>query len=132
MINSQTRLKVSDNSGGIIAKCIKGARSKRKPTALIGDLILITLVKKKKKKKLKKRIIYYGLIIMISKFICRVDGTFVKFNDNRVLLLSRSSRKFLGSRIYGINLKEFKWQLAHDEKKNQMYKKLLSYSKFIV
>ena len=131
MINIQTKLHIVDNSGGILGRCIKIINSAKNTTGFIGSLILITIIKKKKKKKFKKRNVYYGLIIMISQYIKRKDGTFIKFNDNRVLLLSKNY-KFLGSRVYGVNLKELKFQILKNQNKKQKYFKLLSYSNSII
>ena len=131
MINIKTKLHIVDNSGGILGKCIKILNAAKNKTGFIGSLILITIVKKKKKKKFKKRNIYYGLVIMISQYIKRKDGTFIKCYENRVLLLSKNF-KFLGSRIYGVNLKELKFQILKDQYKKQKYFKLLSYSNSII
>jgi len=131
MVNIKTKLHIVDNSGGILGRCIKILNSAKNKTGFIGSLILITIIKKKKKKKFKKRNIYYGLIIMVSQYIKRKDGTFIKFYDNRVLLLSKNY-KFLGSRVYGVNLKELKFQIIKDQNKKQKYFKLLSYSNSII
>lgn len=131
MINIRTKLFIADNSGGILGKCIKIINSGRNTTGFIGTLILITILKKKKKKKFKKRNIYYGMIIMISQYIKRKDGTYIKFTKNRILLLSKNY-KFLGSRVYGITLKELKFQILKDQNKKQRYFKILSYSNSII
>jgi len=131
MINIETKLHIVDNSGGVLGRCIKIMDSAKNTSGFIGSLILITIIKKKKSKKLKKRNIYYGLIIMISQHIRRKDGTFIRFYENRVLLLSKNY-KFLGSRIYGVNLKELKFQILKNQNKKQKYFKLLSYSNSII
>ena len=131
MINVRSKFIITDNSGGILAKCIKVFNSGKATTGLIGNLILVTILKKRKKKKFKKRNIYYGLIVMINQYIRRQDGTYIKFSQNRILLLSKNY-KFLGSRIYGVNLKELKFQILKDQNKKQKYFKLLSYSNSII
>ena len=129
MINQKTKLCISDNSGGTIGKCIKILNSAKNSTGFIGSLILVTLIRKKRT--FKKRSIYYGLIIMISQYIKRKDGTYIKFTKNRIVLLSKNY-KLLGSRIYGVNLKEIKFQIIKDKQKKQKYFKLLSYSNSII
>ena len=131
MVNLKSKLKIIDNSGGIIGKCIKIIESKKKVKNQIGNLILTTVIKKKKKKKFKKKSIYYGLIIMISQRFKRLDGTFIKFKENRILLLTKNY-KFLGSRVYGVNLKEFKLEILKNINKKQKYLKILSYFKSVV
>jgi len=71
------------------------------------------------------------MIIMISQYIKRKDGTYIKFTKNRILLLSKNY-KFLGSRVYGITLKELKFQILKDQNKKQRYFKILSYSNSII
>lgn len=136
MVSVQTEIKISDNSGGSIAKCIKVIGLGCKKLGGVGDLLLITIKKKKRKfkKKIKKRLIYHGLIIMIKKVTRRQDGTFIKFEDNRVLLFSLSDQKskFLGTRIYGAIMKELKFHIHKNKKYKQKYFKLLSYCNSII
>jgi large subunit ribosomal protein L14 len=136
MISVQTKIKISDNSGGSLAKCIKVIGLGNKRFGAVGDLLLITIKKKKRKfkKKIKKRLIYYGLVIMVKKVIRREDGTFVKFDDNRVLLFSSNDKKskFLGTRIYGAIMKELRFHIHQNKKYKQKYFKLLSYCNSII
>jgi large subunit ribosomal protein L14 len=64
MIIIGTRLKVVDNSGGKIAKCIKIIGKKK--IAYVGNIILLSLKKFINRKKINKRIIYIGLVIGIK------------------------------------------------------------------
>jgi len=63
MIKIGTKLTVSDNSGGKLAKCIKIIEKGNQKTGIIGNMILLTLIKFVNKIKVKKRVIYIGLII---------------------------------------------------------------------
>lgn len=64
MINIGSKLKVMDNSGGKLAKCINIVGKKKK--ANVGSLLTITLSKCVNNKKVKKRNIYLGLIISVK------------------------------------------------------------------
>ena len=105
MIIIGTKLNIVDNSGGKIAKCIKVI--KKKKTASIGSIILVSLKKFLNRRKVKKRVIYIGLIIGVKSWVYRLDGAFIKFFSNRILLFNKQF-KFIGTRIYGILLKEVK------------------------
>ena len=136
MLTNQSKLKIADNSGGKIAKCIKVVGLGKKKFGYIGDLLLVTIVKKKRKfkKKIKKKLLYYGLIIMVKKPIRRQNGVFVKFEDNRILLfsLNDNKNKFLGTRIYGSLMKEVKFYIHKNNKHKQKYFKLISYCNSII
>jgi len=68
MIKIQTRLRIVDNCGAKIAKCISviGKGISRRKSGSIGDLLLVTLSKFFSRKKVKKRTIYLGLIVGIK------------------------------------------------------------------
>jgi large subunit ribosomal protein L14 len=64
MIFSGTKLKVADNSGAKLVKCIKVLGLGLKKAGFIGDLLLVT-IKKVGKKRIKKKnnlswFTYYG------------------------------------------------------------------------
>jgi len=66
MIQIESQLKVVDNSGAKLAKCISVKKKGKHPSATIGVLILVSLKKFSNRKKVNKRTIYIGLIIGIS------------------------------------------------------------------
>lgn len=135
MIYKQTQLKVADNSGAHIVKCIKIIGTNKK-NGCIGNFILLTIKSKKQstKKKLKKKLIYHGLITMVKQNIIRLDGTIIKCNQNRILIFvnSNSQTKFLGTRIYGPIMRELKYNINTSKKTKQTYLKLLSYTQIII
>jgi large subunit ribosomal protein L14 len=63
MLQTESKLKIVDNSGGKWGKCISVRRKGKKPVARTGMLILIVLKKISSRKKVKKRIRYLGLIV---------------------------------------------------------------------
>lgn len=122
---------VADNSGGKYVKCIRIISSKIYLIGTVGDLLLTRVIKKKHSKKIKKKELYYGLITMVKQYVQRIDGTIVKFNDNRVVLFSNTN-KFLGSRIYGPLMKEIRFYIHRSKKEKQKYLKIVSYASAII
>ena len=102
-----------------------------KAWATIGTLILVTLKKFSHRKKVNKRTIYIGLIVGINFWISRLDGTFVKFFSNRILLFNKQV-KFLGTRVYGGILKELKFMSLREKKNKKYFQKIFSYSSSII
>jgi len=104
MIQSQTILKVADNSGAKTVKCIKVLGGFKKKTAGLGDTIIISVQslrnKSKKTSKVKKREVYKALIIRTKTHCKKYSGFNLKFDGNFAALLNKQGNP-LGTRIIG-------------------------------
>lgn len=118
-----TNLIVGDNSGGKIVQCINVMGSSKQRYAAMGKVLLVTAKKVKSGKKIKKKKFYQGILINTRKEKRRNKGYYVKFDRNRVLLMS-DQNKFLGTRIYGPIPKEIKYNRTM-----AIYKPIISHAK---
>jgi large subunit ribosomal protein L14 len=104
MIQQQTILKVSDNSGAKTVKCIKVLGGFKKDFAKLGDTIVVSVQnlrnKSKKTSKVKKKEIYKALIIRTKTIVKRKDGSGISFKENAVALLNNLGKP-VGTRIIG-------------------------------
>lgn len=98
MIQQQTILKVSDNSGAKTVKCIKVLGGFKKKYAQLGEVIIVSVQELRNKSKItskiKKKEIYKALIIQTKKKIKKKDGltTFLNNkNSNSVVLMNKKS-----------------------------------------
>ena len=103
MIQKETLVRIVDNSGGRVARCIhlyglcKGE---------VGDLILVSMQKIRNKKKptnskikVENHVLYKALIVQTRGEIKRKDGSRISFTLNGAVLLTKLNEKILGSRI---------------------------------
>lgn len=104
MIQQQTVLNVSDNSGAKLVRCIKVLGGLKKKTANIGDIIVVSVLKlrnkSKKTSKVKKGEVLKALIIRTKSKIAKSDGSFIWFGNNSVSLLNRQNKP-VGNRVLG-------------------------------
>jgi large subunit ribosomal protein L14 len=104
MIQQQTILKVSDNSGAKTAKCIKVLGGFKKKYAKLGDIIVVSIQKLRNKSKntskVKKGEVYKALIIRTKTKYIKKDGTQIWFDENSVTLLNKQDSP-VGTRIIG-------------------------------
>lgn len=104
MIQQQTLLNVSDNSGAKTVKCIKVLGGFKRKIAHIGDLIIVVVAKLRNKardkSKVKKGEIFKALIIKTKSSKVKPDGSLLSFDNNSVVLLNKQ-KKPLGNRIIG-------------------------------
>ncbi|AGS06663.1 50S ribosomal protein L14 [Candidatus Carsonella ruddii] len=107
MIREQTLVKVIDNSGAKIAKCVKILNGSKKKTAKIGDFIKVVIKNSNVNSKIKKGQIMNAILVRSKYPFRRKDGTLLSFNDNAVILLN-NSKKLIGTRVFGVLAKEIK------------------------
>jgi len=111
MIQQQTILKVSDNSGAKTVKCIKVLGGFKKKYAKLGDTIVVSVQKLrnklKKTSKVKKKEIYKALIIRTKACFRKKDGFYILFQENSVVLINSQGNP-VGTRIIGPLSKKLK------------------------
>jgi len=104
MIQQQTILNVSDNSGAKRVKCIKVLGGFKRRVSFVGDFIIVSVIelrnKSKKFSKVKKGEIYKALITKTKTKIKNKDGSTYFFKKNSVSLINKQGKP-LASRIIG-------------------------------
>ena len=99
MIQQESRLKVADNSGAKEVLCIRVLGGTKRRYASVGDEIVVT-VKDASPGGIKKGTVSRGVIVRTKKELRRKDGSYIRFDDNAVVLLSASGEP-RGTRIFG-------------------------------
>lgn len=104
MIQQQTILKVSDNSGAKTVKCIKVLNGFNRRFAILGDIIIVSIQKLRNKarstSKVQKGEIYKAIILRTKKKTIKKDGTVLFFQSNGISLINRQGKP-IASRILG-------------------------------
>ncbi len=108
MIQERTMLKVADNSGAKIIQCIRVLGGTRRRYAQLGDIIVGTVKKSEPRKVVKKHDVTRAVIIRQRKSYRRVDGSYISFDDNAVVVLEGKTKKPKGGRIFGPVAREIK------------------------
>jgi large subunit ribosomal protein L14 len=99
MIQQESKLKVADNSGAKEVLCIRVLGGSKKRYASIGDTIVVT-VKSASPGGLKKGTVSKAVVVRTKKEIRRKDGSYIRFDDNAVVLLNNADEP-RGTRIFG-------------------------------
>ena len=105
MIQRNSILEVTDNSGANRAKCIGIPGHSGKNTARVGDIIKCSIVHAKPNGKIKKGSIHNALIVRTVSSIRKNDGTCISFSDNAVILMDEKY-SIVGTSIFGTVVKE--------------------------
>ena len=100
MIQSETRLKVADNTGAKEVLCIKVLGGTKRRYASIGDIVVVSVKQAISGGMVKKGEISRAVIVRTRKEVGRKDGSYVRFDDNAAVLLTDSGEP-TGTRIFG-------------------------------
>lgn len=100
MIQQESRLLVADNSGAKEVLCIRVLGGTRKKYASIGDKIVVTVKHALPSGNIKKGTVSKAVIVRTKKEVRRADGSYIRFDDNAVVLLNATD-ELRGTRIFG-------------------------------
>lgn len=100
MIQQESRLSVADNSGAKEVLCIRVLGGTRRKYAGIGDKIIVTVKDAIPSGNIKKGTVSKAVVVRTKKHIRRPDGSYIRFDDNAVVLLT-ANEEMRGTRIFG-------------------------------
>lgn len=100
MIQQESRLKVADNSGAKEVLCIRVLGGTRRRYASLGDKIVVTVKEATPSGNVKKGQVSKAVIVRTRKEVRRPDGSYIRFDDNAVVLLNTGG-ELRGTRIFG-------------------------------
>ncbi len=100
MIQNESRLTVADNSGAKEVLVIRVLGGTRKRYATIGDKVVVTVKHALPSGNVKKGTVSKAVIVRTKKEIRRQDGSYIRFDDNAVVLLNAAD-EIRGTRIFG-------------------------------
>ena len=100
MVQNESRLAVADNSGAKEVLVIRVLGGTRKRYASIGDKVVVTVKHALPSGNVKKGTVSKAVIVRTRKEIRRNDGSYIRFDDNAVVLLSGTD-EIRGTRIFG-------------------------------
>ncbi|MFA5754798.1 MAG: 50S ribosomal protein L14 [Candidatus Paceibacterota bacterium] len=101
MIQTETMLKVADNSGGKTVKCIRVLGGTRKRYAALGDIIVVAVKDAEPRKNVKKHQVLKAVVVRKKSSTRRKNGSYIRFDDNAVVMLEGTSKEPKGTRIIG-------------------------------
>ena len=110
MVQQESRLSVADNSGAKEVLCIRVLGGTKKRYASIGDTIVVSVKSASSSSSLKKGTVSRAVVVRTKKEVRRKDGSYIRFDDNAVVLLN-ASEKPRGTRIFRPVARELRGRL---------------------
>ncbi|MGI6484133.1 MAG: 50S ribosomal protein L14 [Candidatus Dojkabacteria bacterium] len=101
MIQKESIVKVADNSGAREAKVVSIPGASKVRYAKIGDIVVVSIQKTIPNTGVKDHELYKAVVVRTKKELRRKDGTYVRFDDNAVVLVDPKNKTPKGTRIFG-------------------------------
>lgn len=101
MIQPQTLVTITDNSGAKTGRVFKVLGSSKKRYARIGDLVVLSVQIAEPRKPVKKKDIVHAIVVRQRQPFRRKDGSYVCFDDNAVVIVEKEKREPKATRVFG-------------------------------
>ncbi|OHA59774.1 MAG: 50S ribosomal protein L14 [Candidatus Vogelbacteria bacterium RIFOXYD1_FULL_46_19] len=101
MIQPQSIVKIADNTGGKIGRVFKVLGGSKRRYARIGDLVVMSIQVAEPRKATKKKEVVQAVVVRQRQPFRRKDGSYVRFDENAVVIIEKGKKEPKGGRIFG-------------------------------
>lgn len=100
MIQTESRLKVADNSGAKELLVIRVLGGTNKKYATVGDIVVCSVKSATPGGVVKKGEVVKAVVVRTKQSVRREDGTYINFDDNAAVII-KEDKNPVGTRIFG-------------------------------
>ena len=100
MIQTESYLKVADNTGAKEIHCIRVLGGSKRKYGNIGDIIVASVRKATPGGTVKKGDVVKAVIVRTKRGVRREDGSYVRFDENAAVII-KEDKNPKGTRIFG-------------------------------
>ena len=100
MLQTESRLKVADNTGAKEVLVIRVLGGTRKRYARVGDKIVVTVKSATPNGTVKKGQVSRAVVVRTKKEVRRKDGSYIRFDDNAAVIVNPENNP-RGTRVFG-------------------------------
>ncbi len=101
MIQMQTIVQIADNTGAKTGRVFKVLGASKKRYARIGDLVVLSVQTAEPRKLLKKKEVVRAIVVRQRAPLRRKDGSYVRFDENAVVIVEKERREPRATRVFG-------------------------------
>lgn len=101
MIQPQTIVKITDNCGGRVGRVFKVLGGSKRRYARIGDEVVLSVQSAEPRKQVKKKDVLRAVVVRQKQPFRRTDGSYVRFDDNAVVIVEKGKKEPRANRVFG-------------------------------
>ena len=101
MIQTQTIVRITDNTGAKEGRVFKILGGTRRRYARIGDEVVLSVRKAEPRRQIKKKAMLRAVVVRQKKAFRRKDGSYIRFDENAVVIIDKEKKEPIANRIFG-------------------------------
>lgn len=101
MIQPRSLVNITDNSGGKIGRVFKILGGSKRRYARIGDVLVLSVQTAEPRKNVKKKDVLHALVVRQVQPFRRKDGSYIRFDDNAVVIVEKEKKEPKANRVFG-------------------------------
>lgn len=101
MVQPRSIVQIADNSGAKIGRVFKVLGSSKKRYATLGEIVVLSVQKAEPRKSVKKKDVLFGFVVRQKAPYRRKDGSYVRFDENAVVILDNAKKEPMAGRVFG-------------------------------
>jgi large subunit ribosomal protein L14 len=101
MIQVGTNVTIADNTGAKKARVFKILGGSHRRYAFVGDIVVLSVKAAEPRKQIKKKDVHRAVVVRQRAAVRRKDGSYIRFDDNAVVILDKKTKEPKGGRIFG-------------------------------
>lgn len=101
MIQARSIVKIADNTGAKIGRIFKVLGSSKKRYAQLGEMVILSVQKAEPRKQIKKKDVLRAVVVRQRNPFRRADGSYIRFDENAVVIIEREKQEPIGGRVFG-------------------------------
>ena len=101
MSQPRSIVNIADNSGAKIGRIFKVLGASKKRYAEVGELVILSVQKAEPRKTIKKKDVLKAVVVRQTKPLRRKDGSYIRFDENAVVIVEKEKKEPIAGRIFG-------------------------------
>jgi large subunit ribosomal protein L14 len=101
MIQPRSIVTIADNSGAKIGRIFKVLGASHKRYAELGEVVVLSVQKAEPRKAIKKKDVLHAVVVRQKKPSRRADGSYVRFDENAVVIIEKGKKEPIAGRVFG-------------------------------
>jgi large subunit ribosomal protein L14 len=101
MLQPRSIVTIADNSGAKVGRIFKVLGSAAKRYAMVGDIVVLSVQKAEPRKSVKKKDVLHAVVVRSVNATKRRDGSYIRFDENAVVILEKGKKEPLAGRVFG-------------------------------
>lgn len=101
MIQPRTIVNIVDNSGAKVGRIFKVLGGSKKRYAELGEIVVLSVQTAMPRKAVKKKDVLHAVVVRQRKAYRRKDGSYIRFDENAVVILEKGKKEPIAGRVFG-------------------------------